>query len=343
MTQRMRVHALVASMLLLAGCGGAASGHTVVIEAAEVGGLFFLDSSHGWVVGSERKTRSLFIASTEDGGGSWSSIKIENKGRGFGNLTGVAFRDLGHGWAFGSHALAFFTKDAGKTWVKEKAPGDIRTFRYRDGTGCLTLGPPGYSQRDGFFTFHNDDVGGGRLREKGSGSGFPNGLNMFPHDIQIVDPQTLWGFGDGSLYRSTDGGDTWNVIRIDEAYSGPSTIGDGVRGIFFLSPTTGFIVVGDRLLATTDAAATRKDLGPVRVGDPAFYQLHFSDEMRGVVLATTRDAGVILATADGGRTWSKKVDLGPGEWRKLFVLDDTHAWAAGVLKTDVIVRPFAPQ
>ena len=50
---------------------------------------------------------------------------------------------------------------------------------------------------------------------------------MFPHDVQIVDAQTLWGFGDGSLYRSADGGDTWNAIRIDGAYSGPSTIGDG--------------------------------------------------------------------------------------------------------------------
>ena len=70
----------VASWLLLAGCGAASGGHTVVIEAAEVGGLFFLDSSHGWIVGSERKTRSVFIASTEDGGGSWSSSKIEIKG-----------------------------------------------------------------------------------------------------------------------------------------------------------------------------------------------------------------------------------------------------------------------
>ncbi len=325
-------------MLLLAGCGaGVGSGHTVVIAGAEVGGLFFLDSRHGWVVGSERKTRSLFIASTDDGGGSWSSVKIENKGRGFGNLTGVAFRDLTHGWAFGSHSLAFSTNDAGKTWEKQKAPGDIRTFRYRDGAGCLTLGPPGYSQRDGFFTFHNDSVESGRLREKA------DVLNMFPHDVQIVDAQTLWGFGDGSLYRSTDGGDTWNAIRVDEAYSGPHTIGDGVRGIFFLSATTGFIIVGDRLFATTDAAATRKDLGAVRAGDPARYQLHFFDEMRGVVLAGTRDAGVILATADGGRTWSKKVDLGPGEWSRLFVLDDRHAWAAGVVKTDVIARPFAPQ
>jgi photosystem II stability/assembly factor-like uncharacterized protein len=330
--------ALVASMLLLAGCGaGVGSGHTVVIEAAEVGGIFFLDSIHGWVVGSERKSRSLFIASTDDGGGSWSSIKIENKGRGFGNLTGVAFRDLTHGWAYGSHALAFATKDGGKTWEKQKAPGDIRTFRYRDGSGSLTLGPPGYSGRDGFFTFHNDDAGNGRLREKA------DVLNMFPHDVQIVDARTLWGFGDGSLYRSTDGGDSWNAIRVDEAYRGPSTIGDGVRGIFFLSPTTGFIVVGDRLLATTDAAATRRNLGPMGAGGFVFYQLHFFDEMRGVVLASTRESAAILATTDGGRTWSTKVDLGPGEWRELFVLDDTHAWAAGVVKTDVVVRPFAPQ
>ena len=329
------------STFVLPGCSGspAVEDRVRVIESAEVGGLFFLDSSHGWVVGSERKSRSLFIAATEDGGQSWATTRIENKSRGFPTLTGIAFRDPSHGWAFGSHALAFSTKDAGKTWEKEKAPGDIRTFRYRDGAGSLTLGPPGYSGRDGFFTFQRDDFSSGRLREKG----LPNDVNMFPHDVQIVDPQTLWGFGDGTLYRSIDGGDSWTAIRIDEAYSGPHTIGPGIRSAFFLSATTGFIVVGDRLLATTDAAATRKDLGSVRVGDASRYQLYFFDERRGVVLAATRDAGVILATADGGRTWSKKVDLGPGEWSKLFVLDDQHAWAAGVVKTDVIVRPFAPQ
>jgi photosystem II stability/assembly factor-like uncharacterized protein len=158
-----------------------------------------------------------------------------------------------------------------------------------------------------------------------------------------VDPQTLWGFGDGALYRSTDGGDSWGTIRIDEAYSGPSTIGDGVRAAFFLSVTTGFIVVGDRLLATTDAAGTRKALGRLGAGGFVHSRIFFFDETRGVALGSTRAAGTILTTADGGRTWSKAVDLGSGEWSNLFVLDNTHAWVAGVVNGNVVVRPFAPQ
>ena len=335
----MRVAALVAATILLAGCSSGERAPVVqVIEGGEVGDVFFLDALRGWVVGSERKSGNLFIAATEDGGRSWATTRLENKSRGFPNLTGVAFRDMSRGWAFGTHALALSTRDGGKTWAKETAPGDIRTFRYRNGTGSLVLGPPGYSGRDGFFTFDADDFQSGRLREKAS-----NDFNMFPHDVQIVNPRTLWGFGDGSLYRSTDSGDSWTVIRIDEAYSGPSTIGDGVRAISFLSATTGFIVVGDRLLATTDGGATRKVAGPLGAGGFVHSRLFFFDEARGVALGSTRAAGTILFTADGGRTWSKAVDLGPGEWSRLFVLDDTQAWAAGVVDGNVVIRQFSAQ
>jgi hypothetical protein len=72
-----------------------------------------------------------------------------------------------------------------------------------------------------------------------------------------------------------------------------------------------------------------------------FSQLHFFDATRGIALVTNRKVGVVFATADGGRTWLDAVDLGPGEWNKLFVLDANHAWAAGVVTNDVVVRPLS--
>lgn len=327
---------LVLGALLLAGCD---RNHRV-LEGGEVRGLFFLDPRLGWVVGRQHQSKTVFIASTKDGGRRWETSKIEEKG-GFGSfggtLTGVAFRDPSLGRVFGTHALAFSTKDGGLTWVKEQAPGDASVYRYRDGIGCVVLGAPGFTHRDGFFTFQGDDVQAGRLNTRSA-----EGRLFHPYDVQIVNSQTLWGRGSAELYRSIDGGQTWRVIELDESRRG-STIVNEVRSSFFLSDSTGWIALLDRrILTTTDGGTTRTDLNPVGL-EMAPGPLFFFDEQQGLMLVSDRVSGAVVVTKDGGRTWSKKVDLGPGEWGELFVLDGEHAWVAGTTEGNVVVRSFAPR
>lgn len=178
--------------LVLAALSGCSSQRDI-LKNAEIGALEFSDAQHGRLVGREMSEKKVFLASTQDGGKRWEVTKI-----GIDNndacLSGIAFRDAQNGWAVGSHGLAFATKDGGKSWEKTEALGDARALHYREGLGCLVLGSVGYAQRNGIVTYSGDSMDKGRLSSR-----TPMGRNIDPYDGQIVDDQTLWGYGSCEL------------------------------------------------------------------------------------------------------------------------------------------------
>lgn len=71
--------------------------------------VFFLDSSHGWIVGDNG-----VILFSSNGGKDWGVVSIGN----FPNLYSVYFRDNLNGWAAGQNGLLLHTVDGGKRWEK---------------------------------------------------------------------------------------------------------------------------------------------------------------------------------------------------------------------------------
>lgn len=114
--------------------------------------LFFVDPTHGWLVGSRLvnpkilmegrmidvsvEPRLYVLAVTEDGGATWQPTLLPYTDVTVDRTTspGLFFLDQDHGW-FLYHGL-YSTSDGGKTWKEEHPQGSILSLnRIPDGTG----------------------------------------------------------------------------------------------------------------------------------------------------------------------------------------------------------------
>jgi photosystem II stability/assembly factor-like uncharacterized protein len=94
-----------------------------------------------------------------------------------------------------------------------------------------------------------------------------------------------------TLYRSTDGGDTWKAL-----------VGPGFQVVATAPDHPGTVyAAGDRLLRSTDGGQTWTDVTPPPAG-VRHYINSLAVLPRGVILAA--DGSTVLRSADGGGTWS---------------------------------------
>ena len=136
--------------------------------------------------------------------------------------------------------------------------------------------------------------------------------------LRFLDSQTGWlvvkraassNFDLGTLFRTEDGGDTWQRAAIP--------IGDPVAFVDRRRGWTAGGAAGDQFYRTEDGGRSWRPEVLVAATDPAnppLYQLPaFAGDGRGVVpVLTGRDAGARLqsfVTDDGGQTWRPAVSL----------------------------------
>jgi photosystem II stability/assembly factor-like uncharacterized protein len=134
--------------------------------------VFFLDTSHGWVLESTTN-QALEMARTADGGQHWTvsvfPLSAEDAAR-VGGPAALDFIDALHGWAMlrqtassnFSLGILFSTSDGGQTWTKLPPPplGDPVRFVTKS-DGWLAGGPTGnrlYMTRDGGRTWSSEPL-----------------------------------------------------------------------------------------------------------------------------------------------------------------------------------------
>ena len=124
------------------------------------------------------------------------------------------------------------------------------------------------------------------------------------------------------LLRTTDAGETWNVV-----YSLQEQGFGLLHGMSFIDDQQGWLVGGQgRILRTQDGGETWTDQSP----DDFPYNLqavHFTNPLHGAVVGNT---GRLLTTSDGGETWTERTHPGGSTFLNAVVfVDDQHGWAAG--------------
>ncbi len=308
---------------------------------ARLSSIFFLDPSTGWIAINHYEPPSdeprFDLASTTDAGATWSRTTFPLRPKDYGISTEfplrggaetVAFVDPLHGWMnvwFAGQTrntwqgFLLLTSDGGRTWKQAAdAPGLSQTQM------LLVTPSEGWLFGVNFYDSHHLYVtrDGARSWQEvepepaGLADSQVMGLPTFS-DARHGSLQMNGSLGSGQQLRLTmvlmatsDGGRTWKpdrtIANLDDRartqYGSPTVVGS--VWIFAASssdhhPVLTRVAAGARIDAGAEAAAPRPLYRDIR-------HLSFATPADGWVVV---DDGGLLATADGGATWT---DISPG-------------------------------
>ena len=291
-----------------------------------LGGVFFLDTSNGWVVlGRPGKNDSdepqLQVAFTHDAGASWSNSKRielgQQKGvQGGGNLY---FLDALHGWMqltisggmlHGGRLVA--TEDGGKTWRytpgNPRALGDLCFFSDKDGidTGGIGVGAydEAYVTHDGSKTWQELSL---KAPAQAAPADFPaygkpvcqdskHGFLPVTYTPTIYPNQETFSTA-LVIFATDDGGRIWKVDRVltklpDMSHgeaAASALAGSSVMAATKVGRTTTLTLVapgGEARKVATDAFRLVRDLSFVSASEG------------------WAQAESLFSTSDGGASWT---------------------------------------
>ncbi|MGE5354101.1 MAG: YCF48-related protein [Acidobacteriota bacterium] len=240
---------------------------------------------------------SILIKST-DGGATWEFAVQEVSQRTYDNISGLYFKDPNNGVAAGGGSrgsIILRTSNGGKTWIPLDIPcGANLSAITGAGDNLWVCGSGGvilYSPDFGTTWQHVMKIPGASLSA-----------------IQFASDKVAYAAGsDGSFFKSTDGGNSWNAkyLRINH-------ISPDVQDIFFLNENVGYASFNFRMIAkTTDGGNTWKAvLSDTTDVTQISYGIYFFNELMGYVVGKTGTrVDAIYKTTDGGQSWDIKTNI----------------------------------
>lgn len=256
-----------------------------------------VDSLTVWVVGGEGS-----VAFTDDGGSTWQQIDGDRY------ISSNLLKDCDFvggntGWVVGQYGEMLHTADGGRTWVHQNRGQNVH-FSAVDFIDSLE----GWA--GGAEIWHSED--GGQTWQ-------PQAVVQVI-DICFVGKEHGWASGIGAVYRTDDGGITWDTLD-------PGT-DEGLYGIHFVDDSIGWCVGWNGTIVKTTNAGTTWVLQTSPVTGP-IYDVAFVDKARGwAVGINSPSGGFILHTDDGGITWEVQ-HLAEEALVGVDFMDDTTGCAAG--------------
>lgn len=284
----------------------------------------FVNSRVGWIIGPR-------LLQTTDGGRTWNVIRTAGYGTfeaesiGFGHRI-IQFINTNIGVQLDLSAIAK-TTDGNATWSDEfQLPK--RDNREVPSGSLFFLSP-----EEGWMVcevvYHTSD--GGRNWKQLSLT--PRGVEHRQRDLRIAPTianfiPALWFTDrenglmarmDGEVYRTSDGGRTWNMIW---------TVEKRILDIFFINSQDGWIAGDGGLMArTADGGRTWSPVSTPTKAD--LTSVFFISKQIGWAVGSR---STILYTKDGGMTWkagSVSGLLGSPPLASVSFADELHGWAVG--------------
>lgn len=356
---------------------GGASWTTQVFPPRPSGDLFVLrdvcmiDGRHAWIAGYFQDAGGFdigYVLQTADGGSNWDRVYSDDGGYNF--LNAVSFSDTQNGVAVGDFGTIHRTTDGGGTWTKV---GGASTDLLMDGVDFFDADhgvAVSWSPLLGGIgeVYYTSDGGNDWSSVRASDVFGP--LKFY--DVTYATEDTVWAVGVGydfwsnygTLYRSTDGGVSYDVYALQTCYPWDCSLEHHLKAISFAGADDG-VAVGDWGVVWTiqNGAVTKGTSGFTRhlrdvsmpdastaiaVGDSGTVMVSANagaswtpkdsgviDHLQSVSFPTSQtgtavgDAGTIIRTTDGGESWLRQESGTTASLQAVDFLDELTGAAAG--------------
>jgi photosystem II stability/assembly factor-like uncharacterized protein len=280
------------------------SGTTNVLDS-----VAFTDAAHGWALGGGGIIKTTSTDSV------WTA---QPSGRG-NYLTAVDFVSPSTGWAVGGHAI-LKTTNGGQSWIDQSSNGPIE--------------PPSDAGVDFVDALTGWVVGGDQILKTTDGGaswtiqsiGASYGLTLL-NSVHFVDANTGWvvGWGGGAgtmngiIYKTTNGGATWNSQNSEPMGQ--------LFSVTFVDADNGWAAGDGSTIVHTTNGGTTWIAQTAAIGQD-YKSIQFIDASNGWAVGMN---GGIIHTANGGATWSAQASgLAAGtQLRSVCFVDVLKGWAVG--------------
>ncbi|HNY01509.1 MAG TPA: YCF48-related protein [Bacteroidales bacterium] len=246
------------------------------------------------------------VLKTIDGGATWSKLDFSAPWH---SMRAVGFYNENIGCIAGDYL--YYTLDGGQNWYLAWSgsvwPG-VRSIAYnKPGSNCFAVGDYGL-----FLRSNNLGQGWSAV------TGLPNTTY---YGVCFPDESTGYVTGNNALLKTTDGGNTWNVISTSLS----------MKAICFTSPQKGIGVGNNGWIGlTSDGGATWQQVTTAYTGD--CYSVSFAGADTGFIAGDNEDGlGMILKTTDGGNTWKEQYIPNLDEMYSVAAISGNTAFAGGWL------------
>lgn len=239
----------------------------------------FVNENVGYVTGDHG-----VIFKTIDGGNTWQWASFQN-GRYYGTaMFGIHFLDSNVGFATGARGRIIKTTDGGKTWTQNSPTyNDINQLEFvTPNIAVARVGSEYFKTLNSGVNWNF--VGTPKHYQYSSGSDFINENIGYSIGGGVI----------GDVFKTTDGGNSWNKLEI--------TVDGGLSSISFINENTGFISGGyNRAVTfkTINGGTSWQQIGTFRFG-----QIQFLNENVGYARNSGDLYNRIYKTTDGGTTWA---------------------------------------
>lgn len=301
-----------------------------------------LNAGGWWLQYGERVYRS------RDSGATWVQVFGGRAEEGDNALNAVWFFNAQEGVAVGENGLLLNTTNGGRDWTAQKLSGSEsyggNRLQFVSRSVGWMSGPWGVSKTtdggaswwtpvvNGNLTrvraFHFADANKGwavsdegvLFRSIDGGNTWQNQEQRFwsANDIRFLNGETGFIVGDsGTVQRTEDGGATWSPR--------PTGVYQALNRVTFVDATTGW-AVGDEgtAITSTDAGLTWSAV-PVP-SRQRLVDVTFVGPLHGWIVG---EEGTVLATVDGGKTWAAESSGFSRSLRSAFFLDAHTGWIVG--------------
>jgi photosystem II stability/assembly factor-like uncharacterized protein len=306
--------------------------------------------------------RNFYTTST---GATWTELKLGGA-QGLAAISGVWFFDRLEGLVVAQDGSSARTADGGRTWTAranaEPSGGFGGVGAGWHGLSFLPASGLGWVMSDTQTIYRSVDRGLTWTAPVPQTSAVMIGVS----DFHFVDAQRGWavsnpGYGLSSIFRSRDGGQSWQVVPGFESFSNLAAVrfspdgqngvavGDGkvalvsndggttwsasltgvdsaLRRLYFFADGNTVVAVGANGVVLR---STNRGRQWSRMATPTDNQLNdvaFTSAQNGWAVG---DSGTILFTTDGGQTWAVQPSGAKANLQRLHFIDNRTGWAVG--------------